>query len=102
MSGQQPERRLPETVRPRRSPLQRAVILIAGWLFIVLGVLGLFLPVLQGLLFLAIGLSLLSLESSWAHRHLHRLRARYPRFARTADQARARYEQVARRIRNNW
>lgn len=102
MSGRQPDPRLPERRRPPRSPLQRAVILIVGWLFVVLGVLGLFLPVLQGLLFLALGLSLLSLESSWARRQLHRLRARYPRLSRTLDQAHLRYERVARRIRDIW
>ncbi|NIR30957.1 MAG: hypothetical protein GWN84_16905 [Gammaproteobacteria bacterium] len=102
MSKQQPDPRLPERQRPPRSPLQRAVILIAGWMFLVLGVLGLFLPVLQGLLFLALGLYLLSLESRWAHRQLHRLRARYPRLSNTIDQAHLRYERITRRIRDIW
>lgn len=41
---------------------------ILGCAFLVLGVLGLFLPVLQGILFLTIGLSLLSTESERAQR----------------------------------
>lgn len=48
--------------------------IILGWFFIFLGVIGLFLPVLQGLLFLAIGALLLSKDIplfkrfvSWIH-----------------------------------
>ena len=33
-----------------------------GWIFMVLGVFGLFLPILQGILFLAIGMVLLSYD----------------------------------------
>ena len=46
----------------RALSVRRILILSAGWLFIALGVLGLFLPFLQGVLFLMIGFSLLSLE----------------------------------------
>jgi uncharacterized membrane protein YbaN (DUF454 family) len=52
-----------------------------GWGFVVLGILGLVLPVLQGILFLLIGLSLLSQQSPWAARILHRLRERFPAVA---------------------
>ena len=41
-------------------PVRRMLILSAGWFFVVLGILGIFLPILQGILFLAIGLILLS------------------------------------------
>ncbi|MEK7505693.1 MAG: PGPGW domain-containing protein [Patescibacteria group bacterium] len=50
-----------------------------GWLFIALGVIGIFLPFLQGFLFLAIGFYFLSLHSVWAHGKLHILRFKYPR-----------------------
>ena len=46
--------------------VKRYAILILGWVFIFLGILGLFLPILQGILFLTIGLILLSRESVWA------------------------------------
>lgn len=59
----------------------------AGWGFIVLGILGLFLPILQGILFLLIGLSLLSNSSPWAARLLHRVRERFPRISKTCDEA---------------
>ena len=48
----------------------------AGVLLLVLGVVGLFLPFLQGILFLIMGLSLLSTESRHAKRLLEWLQAR--------------------------
>ena len=67
--------------------LKRWLIWCLGWLFIVLGILGLFLPVLQGILFLLIGLYLLSTTSPWAERLLNRLRERFPKISKTFDEA---------------
>jgi len=57
----------------------RVARILGGVAFLILGVLGLFLPFLQGILFLAIGLTLLSHESErarrwseWLREHLHR------------------------------
>ncbi|TCW37641.1 putative transmembrane protein PGPGW [Laceyella sacchari] len=58
---------------------------IFGWFFLILGVLGLFLPFLQGILFLLIGLYLLSKSSPWAKRWLERLKSRYPKLSATFD-----------------
>jgi uncharacterized membrane protein YbaN (DUF454 family) len=66
---------------------KRILVLIAGWGFILLGILGLFLPILQGVLFLLVGLIILSAEYVWAHRLLTRLRERFPKTGRTADKA---------------
>ncbi|MCF7838974.1 MAG: hypothetical protein K9N49_10130 [Candidatus Marinimicrobia bacterium] len=44
----------------RFHPDRHLLRLVAGWLMIVLGLLGLVLPILQGLLFLAIGIYLLT------------------------------------------
>ncbi len=44
-----------------------------GAVCLVLGVIGLFLPFLQGILFLAVGLSLLGAESEWARQYRKRL-----------------------------
>ncbi len=55
-----------------------------------LGVAGLFLPILQGVLFLAIGFSILATEQPWAERLLQRLRHRFPQVARALDQTKAR------------
>lgn len=67
---------------------KRVMALIAGWAFIALGIAGLFLPILQGVLFLLIGLVILSSEYVWAHHLLHRLLERFPRLRRMADRAR--------------
>ena len=52
--------------------------MIAGWSFIVLGVFGLFLPFLQGILFLLVGLIILSKHYAFAQRCLDKLKDRYP------------------------
>ena len=67
--------------------LKRILVLIVGWGFIVLGIIGLFLPILQGVLFLLVGLIILSSEYVWAHDLLARLRSRFPKLSHTADQA---------------
>jgi uncharacterized membrane protein YbaN (DUF454 family) len=51
-----------------------------GYLFLVLGVLGMFLPILQGFLFLFIGLIILARYAPWAERLLDRIRRQSPRF----------------------
>lgn len=67
--------------------VKRWALLAAGWMFIVLGIAGLFLPVLQGILFLLIGLVLLSSEYVWAHRLLQKLKERFPAVAEHAHSA---------------
>lgn len=80
---------------------KRVIVLALGWGFIGLGIVGLFLPILPGVVFLLIGLVLLSSESETAHRILRRLRRRYPGLSRRLDRAEARsrrwWIRVARR-----
>lgn len=71
------------------STVKRFAILSLGWGFILLGIAGLFLPVLQGILFLLIGLLILSTEYVWAHRLLQRLRSRFPGVASKLDDAKS-------------
>jgi uncharacterized membrane protein YbaN (DUF454 family) len=66
---------------------KKAILLLFGWGFILLGVIGLFLPILQGVLFLLIGLLILSSEYVWAHRLLLKIRNRFPAVARRWDEA---------------
>jgi uncharacterized membrane protein YbaN (DUF454 family) len=66
---------------------KRILILMVGWAFILLGIVGLFLPILQGVLFILIGLVILSSEYVWAHHLLTRLKERFPKLGRVADQA---------------
>ncbi len=70
-----------------KSLAKRILLQILGWSFIVLGIVGLFLPILQGVLFILIGLVVLSSEYVWAHRLLTKLRGRFPGLSRTLDQA---------------
>ena len=77
---------------------KRILILIVGWAFILLGILGLFLPVLQGVLFLVVGLIILSSEYVWAHRLLTKVRERFPKIGRTADLATEKASAWLRRI----
>lgn len=72
--------------------MKRLIRLVIGWFFIVLGVLGLVLPFLQGILFLAIGFALIAPDSPWAQDKLDRLRQRFPQLATTFDRAQMRAE----------
>ncbi len=67
--------------------VKRWLVLGLGWTFILLGIVGLFLPLLQGILFLAIGLVILSSEYAWAHNLLQKVRSRFPRFVSHVDKA---------------
>ncbi len=62
-----------------QAKIKKIGILLIGWAFILLGIAGLFLPVLQGILFLVIGLFILSSEYVWAHHLLQAFRQRFPR-----------------------
>ena len=69
-----------------------------GWIFIVLGVLGIFLPILQGILFLVIGLLVLGRVSPRVRLWRWRMRRRFPWWARQYDKVEARArEWLARR-----
>jgi uncharacterized protein len=59
--------------------MSRIVTLVLGYSFLALGVVGLVLPFLQGVLFIVVGLLLLSREAAWARRVLDRLKSRHPR-----------------------
>ncbi|OGC82851.1 hypothetical protein A3D68_02625 [Candidatus Adlerbacteria bacterium RIFCSPHIGHO2_02_FULL_52_17] len=58
---------------------KRTVIFVLGILFLIFGVIGLVLPFLQGILFLAIGLMLLSLFSPTLREWLERHTRKYPK-----------------------
>ena len=58
--------------------LKRIARIIAGISLLLLGVIGLFLPVLQGILFIGLGLLLLAKDIPCLERALDRLFQRYP------------------------
>jgi uncharacterized membrane protein YbaN (DUF454 family) len=82
----------------RKAKLKRLAIYWSGWGFIVLGILGIVLPVLQGILFLLIGLTLLSNSSPRAARILQGLRDRFPKLSKLADEATVKAKEVQTRI----
>jgi hypothetical protein len=63
---------------------------VAGFLLLALGVLGLVLPVLQGGLFLALGLFVLRHQYGWAHRGMEWARRRWPRATERVEALEAR------------
>lgn len=73
--------------------MTRLAMLGLGYGFLVLGVLGLFLPILQGVLFITVGLLILSRHAPWAERLLARLKARHPAIGRSVVAA----EELAQR-----
>jgi uncharacterized membrane protein len=56
----------------------RITLLIFGWLMVLLGIIGIFLPILQGFAFIFIGLVMLSIASERVHSWLERLLRRSP------------------------
>jgi uncharacterized protein len=73
--------------RDMNAQVKRVAILVLGWCFILLGIVGLFLPILQGVLFLLVGLIILSSEYVWAHQLLAKLHQRFPKISGTAEEA---------------
>jgi uncharacterized protein len=66
-----------------RERLAKILRITLGVIALLLGVAGLFLPVLQGVLFLLIGFYLLSKDIPWVRRQWEKIRCRYPNaFAR--------------------
>jgi uncharacterized membrane protein YbaN (DUF454 family) len=64
------------------------IILCLGWVFIALGIAGLFLPFLQGIFFLLVGLYLVSVQSHWAKRLLDKISSKHPALKHTIEGAR--------------
>ena len=83
----------------KASTMKRILVLITGWAFIGVGIIGLFLPILQGVLFIMIGLIILSTEYHWARRLLERIRTRFPGVARVSHEAAEKAKVWLRRLR---
>ena len=58
--------------------LKRCAVLVLGWMFVLGGVIGLFLPIIPGGLLLGIGALMLSSKSVWVQRMLEKVVARFP------------------------
>ena len=76
-----------------------------GYFFLVLGVLGMFLPILQGFLFLFVGLIILARHAPWAERLLGYLRQKSPRLDRAIAKAEAKthaWREIAEARWHDW
>lgn len=82
-------------MKPR---VKRMLVLIAGWSFILLGIAGLILPFLQGVLFILLGLIILSSQYAWARLLLAKLRKRFPKIGRVADEGAAKASSWLKRL----
>jgi uncharacterized protein len=58
--------------------MKRILRYITGIFFLILGVIGLFLPILQGILFIIIGLIILAPESKFIRNILDKLEKKFP------------------------
>ena len=81
-----------------KSRAKRIITHVAGWMFILVGIVGLFLPVLQGILFILVGLFVLSSVAPWASSILDKVRDRVPKVMNQVDLARTRAGKVHERI----
>jgi uncharacterized membrane protein YbaN (DUF454 family) len=81
-----------------KSRLKHVGTHVIGWSFVVLGILGLFLPILQGVLFLLAGLFVLSSVSPRAEKLLHRLRSRFPKPSKKFDEAKSKATRMQTRV----
>lgn len=66
----------------RRHPLWRTVRVVIGAALIPIGIIGLFVPALQGVILLLVAFALLAGEIPLVRERRHKLRRRYPRLFR--------------------
>ncbi|MDR6224988.1 DUF454 family protein [Desmospora profundinema] len=64
---------------------KRWIYRFIGWFLLILGILGMVLPVLHGFTFFVIGLLILSKSSPWARRLLQKVETRYPKLAEQVE-----------------
>ena len=58
---------------------------VSGWIVICLGIAGLALPFIPGVVFILLGLVILSSQYVWAHRMVTWLRRKFPKAVNFAD-----------------
>lgn len=64
-----------------KATLTRFMKVIAGWALVFVGVIGWFLPIVPGTLFIFLGLAILSAQSEWVRNKIELLKVRFPRQA---------------------
>ncbi len=81
---------------------KQMIRLILGGVFLILGILGLFLPFLQGLLFLFIGISLLARDIPFFNRILQTLKKRYPKVESAINKFKEKFGALRSKNDNFW
>ena len=71
--------------------MKRILRHVLGWFFVVLGIAGLFLPLLQGILFILVGVIILAPEIPLFRKLLSELQRRYPLAFEKVEQLRKKY-----------
>ncbi len=81
--------------------MKNIIIALFGYTFIGTGMVGIFLPFLQGILFIVIGVYLLSIGSPKVHKKLHLVylafKARFPNIAKTLEKVEKKWEDMLAR-----
>jgi hypothetical protein len=80
---------------------QRIVVVALGWIFVLGGIVGLFIPILPGVVLIFSGALMLSPQSTWLRRALDKCRLRFPFLERAFKRFSAWGENWQSRFRNN-
>jgi len=64
-----------------KATFYRVLKLLSGWTLIFLGVIGWFIPVVPGTIFIILGFALISAQSEWVRNLIDSLSLRFPRQA---------------------
>jgi uncharacterized membrane protein YbaN (DUF454 family) len=83
---------------PQRTLLQKIGYSALGWLCLLIGVVGGFVPVMQGWVFVLTGVTILSREHEWAYNFVHRFKNRYPKVGGWMDKGTVRALQMRDRM----
>src|SRR4029077_66596 len=81
--------------------LQRIAVVALGWIFVLGGTVGLFIPILPGGVLIFAGALMLCPQNTWLRRALSKCRSRFPFLERTFKRFSAWGESWQTRIRNN-
>ena len=87
-----------EELQTAKRTLRSIAVLVLGWALVVVGVIGLVLPVIPGGLLIAFGLLMLSTQHLWLGPALANLRGRLPFFKRTLSWLRCGRENCVARV----
>lgn len=79
--------------------VRRVILDLIGWILIVLGIFGIFLPFLQGFIMIALGIYFLSLNSVWFDSILKKFLRRHPKFANVFNKVDSFVKRILQKIR---